>query len=159
MSVQGQSPTQQEYQRRVKQTKPKPPVIRNVTVAFVIGGFICIIGQAVINFFMSKGLSFKDSASPTAAVMVTLGSSLTGLGWYDELGKFAGAGSAVPITGFANSIVSPALEFKREGFVLGVGARLFAVAGPVLAYGTLTSVVIGLIFWLIQSKVVGVIQI
>lgn len=151
----GQSPTQQEYQRRIQQSKPKPPVARNLIVAFFVGGFICVIGQAVINFFMSNGMSFKDSASPTAIVMVALGAILTGFGWYDALGKFSGAGSAVPITGFSNSIVSSAMEFKREGFVLGVGARLFSVAGPVLAYGTLTSVALGLIYWLTLKKAVG----
>lgn len=99
-------------------------------------------------------MSVKEANGLTATVMVTLGALLTGLGWYDELGKFAGAGSAVPITGFANSIVSPALEFKREGFILGVGARMFVVAGPVLVYGTLTSVVIGFIHWLVKGGII-----
>ena len=150
----GQTPKQKEYQRRVQQNKPKPPVVRDVIIAFIAGGVICVLGQIVLNYFSSMGLSAKEAAAPTAAVMVTIGAILTGLGWYDELGKFAGAGSAVPITGFANSIVSPALEFKREGFVLGVGARMFIVAGPVLVYGTLTSVAVGIVYWLVHGGVI-----
>ncbi|NLG87455.1 MAG: stage V sporulation protein AC [Firmicutes bacterium] len=155
MALKGsQTPKQQEYQRRVQQNKPKPSVIRNVIVAFIVGGAICVVGQVALNFFSSLGLSSKEAAAPTAVVMVTLGAVLTGLGWYDELGKFAGAGSAVPITGFANSIVSPALEFKREGFILGVGARMFVVAGPVLVYGTLTAVLLGFVYWLVHGGVI-----
>jgi len=136
------------YYWRVQQKKPQPPVLQNTVLAFVIGGLICVLGQAVLTFFQSLGMSAKEAAGPTASVMVFLGAFFTGLGWYDELGKFAGAGSVVPITGFANSIVSPAMEFKREGFVLGVGARMFVVAGPVLVYGTVTAVLVGLIYWL-----------
>lgn len=139
---------QRLYRWRVQQKKPRPPVLRDTVLAFVVGGLICVLGQAVLSFFQSLGMSAKEAAGPTASVMVFLGAFFTGLGWYDELGKFAGAGSVVPITGFANSIVSPAMEFKREGFVLGVGARMFVVAGPVLVYGTVTAVVVGIIYWL-----------
>lgn len=117
-------------------------------VAFIVGGLICVVGQIVLNLFIANKFSTEDATGLTATVMVAIGALLTGLGWYDVLGKFAGAGSAVPITGFANSIVSPALEFKREGFVLGVGARMFAVAGPVLVYGILTSVLVGVVCFL-----------
>jgi stage V sporulation protein AC len=152
VAAENQTRKQQKYQRRVQQKKPKPPVVRNVIAAFVVGGLICVIGQVILNFCCALGLSVQEAGAPTAAVMVALGSLLTGLGWYDELGKFAGAGSAVPITGFANSVVSPALEYKREGFILGVGARMFVVAGPVLVYGTLTSVMVGFVHWLVKSR-------
>ncbi|HHV57901.1 MAG TPA: stage V sporulation protein AC [Firmicutes bacterium] len=148
MTAQAPNLDKKLYYWRVQQKKPQPPVLRNTVLAFVIGGLICVLGQAVLTFFQSLGMSAKEAAGPTASVMVFLGAFFTGLGWYDELGKFAGAGSVVPITGFANSIVSPAMEFKREGFILGVGARMFVVAGPVLVYGTVTAVLVGLIYWL-----------
>ncbi|MGI6597875.1 MAG: stage V sporulation protein AC [bacterium] len=156
MAAQSKTPKQQEYQRRVQQKRPQPPVVRNVLTAFATGGFICVIGQIVLNLFTSRGFAANEAAGLTATVMVALGALLTGLGWYDELGKFAGAGSAVPITGFANSIVSPALEFKREGLVLGVGARMFVVAGPVLVYGILTSVLVGFVHWLLKGGIIKV---
>ena len=141
-----------EYDQLVQQMKPKPPYLRNIIAAFLVGGFICLIGQFVNNFYTGYlKLSVKEAAGPTSATMIFLGAFLTGLGVYDEIGKFAGAGSIVPITGFANSIVSPAMEFKREGYVLGVGGKMFTVAGPVLVYATITSIVIGLISWLLKS--------
>lgn len=141
---------QKDYQNFVKDKKPKPPYIKNIILAFIVGGVICTIGQFVLNFFISRGLTVKEAGAPTAIVMIFIGALLTGLGVYDEIGKRAGAGSIVPITGFANSIVSPAMEFKTEGYVFGVAAKMFIVAGPVLVYGITSSVIIGLVYFLLK---------
>jgi stage V sporulation protein AC len=134
----------------IQKNAPSPPLLKNVLWAFFVGGAICVIGQAVQNYIMATwDLSTKEAAGPTAAVMVFLGAFFTGLGIYDELGQRAGAGSIVPITGFANSIVAPAMEFKREGYVFGVGAKMFVIAGPVIVYGTVTAVIIGIVRYLI----------
>ena len=139
---------QQDYQNFVKQKRPKPPYIKNIIFAFLVGGTICVIGQLILNFFISQGMTPKQAGAPTSIVMIFLGAFLTGIGIYDKIGKYAGAGSIVPITGFANSIVSPAMEFKREGYVFGVAAKMFVVAGPVLVYGISSAVIIGLIYYL-----------
>lgn len=131
-----------EYQQMASKFKPARPILRNVLVAFLVGGIICMIGQIILNYFIGQGMSPKDAGGPTVAIMIFLGALLTGVGVYDELGKFAGAGSAVPITGFANSMVSPAIEFKREGYVLGLGAKMFTVAGPVIAYGSIAAIIV-----------------
>ncbi len=136
---------QKKYQKIAQQARPRPPVLINCIKAFLTGGVICLVGQGVLNYFIRIGVKPPDSGGPLAGVMVTLGALLTGIGVYDVIGKFGGMGSALPITGFANSIVSPAMEFKREGYVLGVGARMFQVAGPVIVYGLVTSVVVVLI--------------
>lgn len=137
-----------EYEQYIKDKVPKPKTLKNCVMAFIIGGLICDVGQYVSN--LSKGLGYDQEAvsAITATTMVFLGAFFTGLGIYDQLGKFAGAGSIVPISGFANSIVSPAMEFKREGFVFGVGAKMFIIAGPVLVYGISTSVIIGILYYL-----------
>jgi stage V sporulation protein AC len=132
----------------VLKVMPKVPVIKNVIAAFIVGGIICSIGQIILNAFTIKGFTDVQAAAGTSGILVFLGALLTGLGIYDELGKFAGAGSIVPITGFANSITSPALEFKREGYIYGIGAKVFVIAGPVLLYGTLASIIVGLIFFI-----------
>lgn len=139
----------QNYQQLVDQVKPKPKVFRNAVAAFFVGGIICAIAQIIAIGYMKLGLNPKDANAATVATMVFLGAFLTGVGIYDEIGRFAGAGSIIPITGFSNSIVSAAIEFKHEGYVFGVGAKLFTIAGPVLVYGFLTSVMIGLIYYLI----------
>ncbi len=141
---------QQDYLKYVKQKKPKPPFVRNILMAFSVGGLICTIGQVFMNFYISKGLSTKQAASLTSVTMIILGAFLTGIGIYDKITKKAGAGSIVPITGFANSIVSPAMEFKREGYVFGVGSKMFVIAGPVLVYGITASVLIGLVYYLFK---------
>lgn len=141
---------QKEYQDLVKSVKPKPAVLKNAVLAFIVGGSICLVGQLLLWFFRKQGLSESEAGAATSTIMVFLGALLTGLGVYDVIGKYGGAGSMVPITGFANSIVAPAMEFKREGFVFGLGARLFTVAGPVLVYGFLVSAVIGLIYYLLR---------
>jgi len=139
-----------QYQMMVTSAKPKPPLLRNVLGAFVIGGAICVFGQALLNFFKSSGLAKPEAGAATSAVLVFLAALLTGLGVYDSIAKYAGAGTIVPITGFANSIVAPAMEFRREGMVFGVGQRIFTLAGPVLAFGFVTAWLIGLITYLFK---------
>lgn len=147
---------EQEYQKQIneeayrwltEQHKPKAPWMRNTVLAFLVGGLICTLGQIILNYFKSFGLSLKEAGAATVFVMVFLGALLTGLGVYDKIGKYGGAGSIIPITGFANSIVASAMEFKREGYVYGLGARLFTVAGPVLVFGFIISVLIGLCYY------------
>lgn len=135
-----------QYENFIKDKVPKPKVVKNCVIAFIVGGLICDVGQFVQNYAKSCGYE-KDAVSTiTACIMVFLGAFFTGIGIYDKLGKFAGAGSIVPITGFANSIVSPAMEFKREGYVFGVGSKMFMIAGPVLVYGISASILIGLVY-------------
>jgi len=137
------------YQEMVDRAMPKKPMLPQLIKAFIVGGLICCIGQGVSDLGENYlHLSEKELSAFTAIVMVFLGATLTGIGIYDKIGKFAGAGSIVPITGFANSIVSPAMEFKREGFIMGVGAKLFSLAGPVLVYGIGSSVIYGVIYWI-----------
>ena len=134
------------YQKLVSERAPKSKVLQQCLKAFVSGGLICYVGQLFRDFArLTLQLGESDVASFTAMVMVFLGATLTGIGVYDRIGTWAGAGSVVPITGFANSIVSPAMEFRREGFVLGLGAKLFSIAGPVLVYGISASIIVGLI--------------
>lgn len=135
----------QEYQEMIKQVKPKPPVLKNSFWAFLMGGAICTLGQGLFNLFIAQGLAKLDAVAAASTVLIFTAALLTGLGIYDDFAKFAGAGSIVPITGFANAMVAPALEFKREGMVLGVAARLFSIAGPVLVFGFVTSWLIGLV--------------
>lgn len=137
-----------QYQKQVEKVIPKPPIIKNILWAFCVGGLICVIGQFIQNYFIGMELSKKDAAACTSVVMVFLGAFLTGLGIYDKIGKRAGAGSVVPITGFANSIVACAMEFKREGFVFGIGAKMFVIAGPVIVYGLVTAFAVGVIRWI-----------
>lgn len=141
--------TDQYYDAYVKQKMPKSKTLLCCLRAFWVGGAICTIGQAVKLAGMEiLKLSDKDASSFTSIVMIFLGAFLTGLGVYDVIGKYAGAGSIVPITGFSNSIVSPAMEFKREGYILGVGAKLFTIAGPVLVYGISASVAVGILYYI-----------
>ena len=140
---------EKEYNDYVTAMMPKSNLFSGCLKAFLVGGLICIIGQAVSDFGATVlSLDTDWNAAFTSIIMVFLGATLTGIGVYDKIGRFAGAGSIVPITGFANSIVSPAMEFKHEGLVLGVGAKLFTVAGPVLVYGVSTSIFVGIIYWL-----------
>lgn len=146
------SVTPEKYRILSQKFLPKPTFVKNVVRAFVVGGIICAIGQIVINSFVAIGLSDPEASTAATATMIFLGALLTGLGIYDEIGKFGGAGSIVPVTGFANSIVSPAMEYKREGYVLGVGAKLFTIAGPVLVYGITTSIAVGFIYYFLHYK-------
>ncbi|AJQ27757.1 stage V sporulation protein AC [Pelosinus fermentans] len=141
---------QQKYQSKVDNVTPTPPLLKNICWAFVVGGLICTLGQLFTDYFLGLDLPKKEASACATAVLVFLGAFFTGIGVYDDLGKRAGAGSIVPITGFANSIVAPAMEFKREGYVFGVGAKMFVIAGPVLVYGMVTAFIIGLIYWIRQ---------
>ena len=140
--------TDKEYQKLVDEISPKSPIGKDCLGAFMVGGIICVIGQFFINFYTKLGLD-KDAAGTAASMtLVVISATLTGLSLYDNIAKFAGAGTLVPITGFANSIAAPAVEFKTEGFILGLGAKMFTIAGPVIVYGVSTSVLYGLIYWL-----------
>lgn len=140
--------TNEEYKDYSDSHQPRSRLGSNMLKAFVVGGLICCAGQLIMDLYMRAGLNKLDAGSATSVTMVLLGAALTGLGIYDRLAKFAGGGTLVPITGFANSVVAPALEFKTEGFVLGVGANMFKIAGPVIVYGTVASVVYGIIYWI-----------
>jgi stage V sporulation protein AC len=142
---------QEEYHHLVNSVKPKPPILKNCLWAFVVGGLICVIGQLILNYLIFLGTNKEDAGSLTAIIMIFLGALFTGIGVYDDLGQKAGAGSIVPITGFANAIVASAMEFKREGYIFGVGARIFSIAGPTLVFGFVASVLIGLIKFLAIS--------
>ncbi|WP_419726193.1 stage V sporulation protein AC [Terrisporobacter petrolearius] len=140
-----------EYKKYVEKMSPKPAYIKNCIMAFLVGGLICCIGQAINDIYMKIiNLDKLTAASATSMTLIFLGAFLTGLGVYDLIGKRAGAGSIIPITGFANSIVSPAMEFKKEGYVTGVGANLFKIAGPVLVYGISSSIICGLLYYFIK---------
>lgn len=140
------------FNQYVQDKMPKSKVPMECLRAFLIGGLICVIGQLIRMFAADTLLLDEDSTGCfTSMVMIFLGAFLTGLGIYDVIGKYAGAGSIVPITGFANSIVAPAMEFKREGFILGVGAKLFSIAGPVLVYGISASVLAGIVYFICMS--------
>lgn len=140
--------TEKQYDALVKELIPPSPLGKDCLLAFLVGGAICCLGQVFLNWYGSLGLE-KDMAGTAASMsLVALSALFTGLSLYDDLAKHAGAGTLVPITGFANSIAAPAVEFKTEGFVLGVGAKMFTIAGPVLVYGTAASAVYGFIYWL-----------
>lgn len=140
-----------EYKEYVDKISPKPTYFKNSVLAFIVGGIICCIGQGINDFYMNfMDLDKLAAASATSMTLIFIGAFLTGLGVYDLIGKRAGAGSIIPITGFANSIVSPAMEFKKEGYVLGVGANLFKIAGPVLVYGISSSILCGIVYYIIK---------
>ena len=140
--------TEKEYENLVQKASPKSPIGKDCLNAFWIGGLICVLGQILTNNYSAVGLDKDAAATATSITLVTLSALLTGLSLYDNLAKYGGAGTLVPITGFANAIAAPAVEFKTEGFILGVGAKLFTIAGPVIVYGLSASVVYGFIYWL-----------
>ena len=140
--------TQKQYGRLVKEMSPKSPIWRDCLLSFLIGGGICLLGQVFMNFYTGIELSKEDAATATSMSLVAISALLTGLSLYDDIAKYAGAGTLVPITGFANSIAAPAVAFKTEGFILGVGARMFTIAGPVIVYGLCAGVLYGLIYWI-----------
>lgn len=142
-------PTNKEYSKLTKKLSPPSPKIKDMTWAFFVGGFICTLGQLLIEFYESVcGLSEDIVKMLIPVSLIFLAALLTGLKLFDKIAKRAGAGTLVPITGFANAVVSPAIEFKSEGWVLGLGAKMFTIAGPVIVYGTVASVVYGLIYWI-----------
>ena len=140
--------TEKEYAKLVKDMSPKSPIWKDCLNAFWIGGLICALGQLIMNGYLAVGLSKEDAGTAMSMTLVFLSALLTGLSLYDNIAKHAGAGTLVPITGFANAVSSAAVEFKTEGFILGVGAKMFTIAGPVIVYGVSASVVYGLIYWL-----------
>ncbi len=144
--------TQKEYQEYVNQKSPNSPIIKNCFNAFWVGGLICTIGQFIMEICKYRGLNNEISATITSIILIFLSAFLTSLNLFNKIGKFAGAGSLVPITGFANSIVSPAMEYKSEGYVMGVGAKMFTVAGPVLVYGISTSILVGIVYLIFNTQ-------
>jgi len=140
--------TEKQYGALVARMAPKSPMWRDCLNAFWIGGLICVVGQIFTNCYGAWGLEKQDAGTAASLTLVALSALLTGLSVYDDIAKHAGAGTLVPITGFANAIAAPAVEFKTEGFVLGVGAKMFTIAGPVIVYGLAASVVYGFIYWL-----------
>ena len=137
--------SKKEYNRYVARLAQKSPLGKDLLRSFLVGGLICVIGQLILNGFTALDLSEQDAAAATSVSLVFLSAVLTGLSVYDDIAKFAGAGTLVPITGFANAVVSPAIEFKAEGFVTGMAAKMFIIAGPVIVHGTVASVLYGLI--------------
>lgn len=140
--------TEKEYQKLVEEISPKSPVGKDCLGAFLVGGIICTIGQFFINYYTGIGLDKEAAGTAASMSLVVMSAILTGLSLYDNIAKIAGAGTLVPITGFANAISAPAVEFKTEGFILGVGAKMFTIAGPVIVYGLFASAVYGFIYWL-----------
>ncbi|MCM1149202.1 MAG: stage V sporulation protein AC [Butyricicoccus sp.] len=140
--------TNDEYNEYIKKRQPKSPLGKDMLLAFLIGGAICCVGQGITDIFSHFGMGKTDAGTAASITMVFIGALLTGLGFYDNLGKFGGGGSLVPITGFANSVVSPALEFKAEGIVTGMAAKIFTIAGPVIVFGISASVIYGLVLLL-----------
>ena len=141
---------EKQYNKYVSDKMKKSTIVKDTCIAFLVGGFICTVGQCIKEILLACCLGEKPAAAALTIILIFIGSLLTALGLYCKLGKFAGAGSIVPITGFANSVVSPAMEAKSEGLVLGVAAKMFTVAGPVIVYGTLSSFIVGIIFFLLK---------
>lgn len=140
--------TPKEYQEYVSQKQKKSPIVKDTALAFLIGGAICTLGQGIMEAWMAAGLDKEDAGTATSVSLVFLSILLTGLNLYNKLGRFGGAGTLVPITGFANAVASPAIDFKAEGIVTGMAAKMFVVAGPVIVFGTVASVVYGVLLFL-----------
>lgn len=144
--------TNKDYQKFVDKKTPNSPIIKNCFNSFWVGGLICSIGQIILDICKFRGLDNEASGSIVAIILVGLSAFLTGLNLFNRIGKFAGAGSLIPITGFANSIVSPAMEYKSEGYIMGVGAKMFTVAGPVLVYGISSSILVGILYLIFNTQ-------
>ena len=145
-----------EFQTISKEMAPKPKYFKNIILAFIVGGIICTIGQFILNMLLKFGVDEESAKQWLPIIMIFIGALLTGFGVYDKIASFAGAGTVVPITGLSNAVVSPAIEFKKEGFVFGVAAKMFTIAGPVLVYGIGTSVIIGLVYYVLG--LLGIVQ-
>ena len=141
--------TPQEYQNYVRRKQKKSPLGKDMALAFLIGGLICAAGQGILNGWLAAGLREEDAAAATSISLVFLSALRTALTLYNKLARFGGAGTLVPITGFANSVVSPAIDFRAEGIVTGTAAKMFVIAGPVIVFGTAASALYGLILWLV----------
>ena len=137
--------TQKQYDKLVKEKSPNSPILKDCFNAFWVGGLICSIGQIILDFCIFKGMDPTLASTVVSISLIAISATLTALNLFNRIGKFAGAGSLVPITGFANSVVSPAIEYKSEGYVMGVGGKMFTVAGPVLVFGISTSIIVGII--------------
>lgn len=137
-----------DYQDYVDKKTPNSPIFKNCFNAFWVGGLICTMGQVISSYCKSKGFDIQISGTIVSIILIAISAFLTGLNLFNKIGKFAGAGSLIPITGFANSIVSPAMEYKSEGYIMGVGAKMFTVAGPVLVYGISSSILVGIIYFI-----------
>mgnify|MGYP000049678518 FL=1 len=146
--------SKKEYQNYVDKKSPNSPILKNCFNAFWVGGLICSIGQIILNICKSRGLSQEISGTIVSIILIGISAFLTGLNIFNKIGKFAGAGSLIPITGFANSIVSPAMEYKSEGYVMGVGGKMFTVAGPVLVFGISTSILVGIIYLIFNTQAI-----
>ena len=140
--------TEKQYDQFIRELSPRSPSWRDCIWAFCVGGAICTLGQVFINWYTSLGLEKTDASGAASMTLVAIAALLTGIGIFDDIAKHAGAGTLVPITGFANSIAAPAVEFQTEGFVLGTAAKMFTIAGPVIVYGVSASVVYGIIYWI-----------
>lgn len=140
------------YKKYVDKKTPNSPIVKNCIKAFLVGGLICTIGQIILNICKERGLDAQISGTIVSILLIGLSAFLTGLNLFNKIGKFAGAGSLIPITGFANSIVSPAMEYKSEGYVMGVGGKMFTVAGPVLVFGISASVIVGIIYLIFNTQ-------
>ena len=140
--------TQKQYDKLVKEISPKSPIGKDCACAFVIGGLICLLGQIILNFCMSQGLDEKTAGSWTSMILILLSVVLTGFNIYPTFAKFGGAGALVPITGFANGVAAPAIEFRKEGHIFGIGAQIFCIGGPVILFGIFTSWILGFIYWI-----------
>lgn len=146
--------SKKEYQKYVNKKSPNSPIIKNCFNAFWVGGLICSIGQIILNICKSRGLSQEISSTIVSIILIGISAFLTSLNIFNKIGKFAGAGSLIPITGFANSIVSPAMEYKSEGYVMGVGGKMFTVAGPVLVFGISTSILVGIVYLIFNTQAI-----
>ncbi len=144
--------TNKQYQDYVDKKSPNSPILKNCFNAFWVGGLICIIGQVILDFCKFRGLDEEASGSIASIILIGLSAFLTGLNLFNRIGKFAGAGSIIPITGFSNSIVSPAMEYKSEGYIMGVGAKMFTVAGPVLVFGISASILVGIVYLIFNTQ-------
>ena len=146
--------TPKQYSDYVDKMSPNSPILKNCFNAFWVGGLICSIGQIIFDFCKFKGLEEQSCSTIVAIILIGIAAFLTGLNIFNKIGKFAGAGSLVPITGFANSIVSPAMEYKSEGYVMGVGGKMFTVAGPVLVFGISASIIVGLVYMIFNTQAI-----
>ena len=146
--------TNKDYQKYVDKKSPNSPIFKDCFNAFWVGGLICVIGQLIYDYFIFRDFSVELSGTIVSISLIFLSAFLTAINIFNRIGKFAGAGSLIPITGFANSIISPAMEYKSEGFVMGVGAKMFTVAGPVLVYGISSSVIVGLVYLLFNTQAI-----
>ena len=144
--------TNKDYQKYVDKKSPNSPIVKNCFNAFWVGGFICSIGQIIFNICKERGFSTDTCGTIVSILLIGISAFLTGLNVFNKIGKFAGAGSLIPITGFANSIVSPAMEYKSEGYIMGVGGKMFTVAGPVLVFGISASILVGIVFLIFNTQ-------